>query len=366
MTRIFEARAPGKALRNGARPSFTGGASSGLLRRFGLWAVLVLVTVAFMVGSSTFRQTNNLENILEQNAIIGVVACGMVIMMIAGGFDLSVGAVGATASVVGAAVSAHHGTVLAIIAGLATGLVAGTVNGFLVARVKINPFIATFAMASIVSGLLFVATSAQSKQGNSPFLDDVASNRWGGIPIVFIVFLVFLIAVWMLLTRTRYGHYVYSVGGNAEASHLSGVPVQRVQTFAFIIGGLFAGAAGLLLTGQTGIGQPSAATDWPLQAIAICVVAGVALTGGIGRAPDVLAATLVLGVIANGLNQLSVSPYWQPTVTGLVILVAVTLDRYNRVRRTTSAPPAAGAEPAVPIAAGEPSNPAAPAPSPGR
>ena len=359
MTRIVEARAPGRVHRGTARPTLLGGAPGGLLRRFGLWAVLVIATVAFMTASPTFRQANNLENILEQNAIIGVVACGMVIMMIAGGFDLSVGAVGATASVVGAAVSAHGGTFLAIIAGLAVGIAVGSVNGFLVARVKVNAFIATFAMASIVSGLLYVATSAQSEQGNSAFLSAVASNRWGGIPVVFVVFVIFLAAVWMTLTRTRYGHYIYSVGGNAEASHLSGVPVQRVQMFAFIVGGAFAGAAGLLLTGQTGIGQPSAAADWPLQAIAICVVAGVALTGGTGRATDVLAATLVLGVIANGLNQLNVSPYWQPTVTGLVILVAVALDRYNRTRRTTSAPSAAGADPAAPLAAGTPADPAA-------
>ena len=365
MTRIFEARVPGRAERGATRPAFLGGASGGLLRRFGLWAVLVIVTVAFMIVSSTFRQTNNLENILEQNAIIGVVACGMVIMMIAGGFDLSVGAVGATASVLGAAVAGHHGTLLAIVAGLAVGAVVGAANGFLVAWVKVNAFIATFAMASIVSGLLYVATSAQSEQGTSAFLSAVASNSWGGIPIVFLVFVLFLVAVWLILTRTRYGHYVYSVGGNAEASHLSGVPVQRVQMFAFIIGGTFAGAAGLLLTGQTGIGQPSAAADWPLEAIAICVVAGVALTGGIGRAPDVLAATLVLGVIANGLNQLSVSPYWQPTVTGAVILVAVALDRYNRARRTTSPPPAAGSDDATPLATGEPSNPAAPEPASG-
>src|SRR5580704_10713792 len=284
MTRIFEARAPGRTEQDGVRLRWRAGSSAALLRRFGLWAVLVLVTVAFMLWSPTFRQTSNLENVLEQNSIIGIVACGMVIMMIAGGFDLSVGAVGATASVLGAAVAAHHGTLLAI-----------------------------------VSGLLYVATSAQSEEGTSAFLSAVASNSWGGIPIVFLVFALFLVTVWLILTRTRYGHYVYSVGGNAEASHLSGVPVQRVQMFAFIIGGIFAGAAGLLLTGQTGIGQPSAAADWPLEAIAICVVAGVALTGGIGRAPDVLAATLVLGVIANGLNQLSVSPYWQPTVTGAVI-----------------------------------------------
>jgi ribose/xylose/arabinose/galactoside ABC-type transport system permease subunit len=323
--------------------------SSGLIRRFGLWAVLVIVVAALMIASPTFRQPINLENVLEQNAIIGIVACGMAVMMIVGGFDLSVGAVGATSSVAAAWVSESHGTIPAILAGLAVGLVTGVLNGLLVAKVKLNAFIATFAMASVVSGLLYVATSAQSKTGNTPFLVSLASNRWESVPVVFIVFLGCVAVIWALLTRTRYGHYVYSVGGNAEASHLSGVPVHRVQLFAFTLGGVFAAAGGLVLLGQTTIGQPSAATDWPLQAIAICVVAGIALTGGIGRAPDVLAATLLLGVIANGLNQLSVSPYWQPTVTGLVILVAVTLDRYNRVRSAASRP--AAAAPAAPTSA---------------
>lgn len=185
-------------------------------------------------------------------------------------------------------------------------------------------------MASIVSGLLFVATGAESKQGVTPVLESAANARVAGIPVIFAVFMCCLLAVWFLLTRTKYGHYIYSVGGNAEASHLSGVPVQRVQIFAFAMGGLMAAGAGLLLLGQTMVGQPSAAADWPLEAIAICVVGGIALTGGVGRIEDVLAATLLLGVISNGLNQLNVSPYWKPTVTGLVILMAVVIDRYSQ------------------------------------
>src|SRR5580692_4162474 len=322
MARIPLPHAPANFTRNAGRRRSPRTRSSGLVRRFGLWAVLVIVVAVLMIASRTFRQPINLENVLQQNAIIGIVACGMAIMMIVWG-------------------SESHGTTLAVLAGLTVGLVTGAVNGLLVAKVRLNAFIATFAMASVVSGLLYVATAAQSETGNTPFLTSRASNRWQGIPVAFIVFLGCVAPVWAVLTRTRYGHYVYSVGGNAEASHLSGVPVQRVQMFAFIVGGLFAAAGGLVLLGQTTIGQPSAAADWPLQAIAICVVAGIALTGGTGRAPDVLAATLLLGVIANGLNQLSVSPYWQPTVTGLVILVAVTLNRYNRVRSSGSRPPAA-------------------------
>lgn len=305
------------------------------IRRLGLWIVLALVVGVLAAVSPTFRTSYNLFNILEQTSIIGIVACGMTVMMIAGGFDLSVGAIGATASVVAAVVAvAGGGDALVIAVALGIGLAIGLVNGIIIARIKINAFVTTFAMASIVSGLLFVATTAHSTVGSTPLVKAAATAKLGPVPVVFLIFLGFIALVWLLLTRTRYGHYVYSVGGNAEASHLSGVPVERVQMLAFAFGGLLAGVGGLLLLGQTDVGQPSAATSWPLDAIAICVVGGVALTGGVGRIVDVLAAALLLGVIANGLNQISVSSYWQPAVTGVVILGAVILDQYNRKRRS--------------------------------
>ncbi|MBT2502265.1 ABC transporter permease [Curtobacterium sp. ISL-83] len=309
-----------------------------LVRRFGLWIVLAVLVVALSIASPSFRDPFNLQNILEQNSLLGIVACGMTIMMISGGFDLSVGATGATAAVVGASVSTLHlGTTLTVLIALAVGVIIGLVNGYLIARVRINAFVTTFAMSSVVSGLLLVVTESQSITGGTGALQWAATGTLGPLPVVFVVFAICLVAVWVLLTRTKFGHYVYSVGGNAEASHLSGVPVQRVQMLSFALGGFFAAGAGVLLLGQTNVGQPSAAGDWPLQAIAICVVGGVALTGGIGRIEDVLAATLILGVIANGLNQLSVSPYWQPAVTGVVILAAVTLDQVNRRRRRVTA-----------------------------
>ncbi len=323
-----------------------------VIRRYGLWVVLVAVTAVLALVSPTFRQPINLQNILEQNSIIGIVACGMAVMMISGGFDLSVGAVGVCCSVLAAVLSTHFGTPAAILGALALGLVVGLVSGTLIAKVKINAFVATFAMASVVSGLLFVATGAESKPARVPLLADAAITRVAGIPVSFLVFLACLAAVWFFLTRTRYGHYVYSVGGNEEASHLSGVPVHRVKMLAFALGGFFAAVAGLLLLGQTTVGQPSAGGNWPLQAIAICVVGGIALTGGVGRVEDVLAATLFLGVIANSLNQLSISPYWQPTVTGIVILVAVVLERYNRLHRARPAAAPAPQPAATPAPAG--------------
>ena len=307
------------------------------LRRLGLWVVLAVVVAGLAIASPTFRSSYNLINILSQNSIIGIVACGMALMMIAGGFDLSVGATGATASVIGAAVTVHGGGDLtAVVAALAIGLAIGLVNGLVIARLQINPFVTTFAMASIVSGLLFVATTGHSSVGAPDAVTTAATAELGRLPVVFVVFLAVSTLCWLLLTRTRYGHYLYSVGGNAEASHLSGVPVVRVQVLAFALGGVLAAGGGLLLLGQTDVGQPSAAAGWPLQAIAICVVGGVALTGGLGRIADVVAATLLLGVIANGLNQIGVSPYWQPVVTGVVILGAVVLDQVNRRRRSSA------------------------------
>jgi ribose/xylose/arabinose/galactoside ABC-type transport system permease subunit len=307
------------------------------VRRWGLWIIVGLVVLGFSIASPTFRSAYNLSNVLEQNSVIGVVACGMAIMMISGGFDLSVGATGAAASVVASVIAVGGGgDIGSILAGLAVGVVIGLANGLVIARIKINPFVTTFAMASIVSGVLFVATSARSSVGVSPLLKEVATSSIGPIPTVFVVYVLVLVGTWLLLTRTRFGHYVYSVGGNAEASHLSGVPVARVQTMAFVLGAVLASVGGLLLLGQTDVGQPSAAGSWPLQAIAICVVGGVALTGGVGRIFDVFAATLLLGVIGNGLRQLGVVAYWVPVVTGVVILGAVILDHVNRKRRGTA------------------------------
>jgi ribose/xylose/arabinose/galactoside ABC-type transport system permease subunit len=314
--------------------------------RYGIWIALIVVTGALLLISSSFRTSQNLTNILEQNSLLGIVACGMFVMMVSGGFDLSVGAVGATVSVAAAQVSAHAGLPLAIFAGLGVGACVGLLNGLLIAKGRINPFMTTFAMASLVTGVLFVATSASPVVGNVGWLTTIALfGKVAGIPDAFIVYMGVALLTWVLMTRTKWGHYVYSLGGNREASFLSGVPVVSAQTMAFCFGGLMAGVGGLLLLGQSGIGQPSSATDWPLTAIAICVIGGVPLSGGEGRVRDTIAAALLLGVVYNGLNLLNVSPYVQPAVTGAVILVAVAGDQFSRRRSAQGArrTPAGGA-----------------------
>jgi ribose/xylose/arabinose/galactoside ABC-type transport system permease subunit len=308
------------------------------LWRYGIWVALAVVVGVLLVISPSFRTSANLTNILEQNSLLGIVACGMFVMMVSGGFDLSVGAVGATVAVAAAQVSAHAPLPVAIVTGLALGAFVGLLNGALIAKGRINPFMTTFAMASLVTGVLFVATSAAPITGNVGWLTTVALlGQVAGIPDAFVLYMAIAGLTWVLMRRTKWGHYVYSLGGNREASFLSGVPVVPVQTMAFCFGGLMAGVGGLLLLGQSGIGQPSSAADWPLTAIAICVIGGVPLSGGEGRVQDTIAAALLLGVVYNGLNLLNVSPYVQPAVTGGVILVAVAGDQISRRRSVSRA-----------------------------
>lgn len=312
------------------RPALAGRAG---LSRYALLAIFVLLLIALAIAVPHFATWPNLANVLSRNSIIGVVACGMLLMIIVGGFDLSVGAVGAMSSVVAAALIVDHSIPVGIAAGVVLGLTVGLVNGFCVAKIGINPFVATLGTQVLITGLLFVATKAQPVYGVPESFTWLGLGRIGPIPVPTIIFAIIAIATWALLRFTTFGHYIYVVGGNRAAARLAGVNVDRVTLGTYAIGGLFAGIAGIMLLGQTGIGQPASAGDWPLAAIAAVVVGGVPLSGGVGTVGGAVLGTLLLGVVANGLNLIGISPYWQPAVTGAVILVAVGIDSYQRRRR---------------------------------
>jgi ribose/xylose/arabinose/galactoside ABC-type transport system permease subunit len=298
-----------------------------------LVGIFVALVVALLVTSPAFGRAANIANVLQQNSIIGIVACGMLLMIIVGGFDLSVGAVGAMTSVLAASLIVGVNTPVGVVVALLAGLAVGVVNGVCIGIIGMNPFVATLGTQSAVVGVLFVVTQAQPVYGVPESFTQLGLGRIAGIPIVTLIFLAVVVAVWATLKFTRFGHHVYAVGGNREAARLAGIDVNRVTIGAYAVGGLLAGLAGLLLLGQTGIGQPNSATTWPLTAIAAVVVGGVPLSGGVGRVSSAVLGTLLLGVVANGLNLNGVSPYWQPAVTGFVILVAVGVDSYQRRRR---------------------------------
>ena len=300
--------------------------------RYGIFVVFVLLVGVLVIASPTFRQPGNLWNILQQNSIIGIVSCGMLLMMIAGGFDLSVGSIGSATTVVAALFFVQGAIPLGLVAALGVGLTVGLLNGLLITKVRINPFVATLGMSVLVQGVVFVGTNAAPIYNVPQDFTVVGLGRIGPVPIAAIIYAAVAVSTWAVLRFSRLGYYIYAVGGNKEASRLAGIPVDRVLIGAFMLGGLCASIAGLILLGQTGIGTPAGAATWPLSAIAACVVGGTSLSGGVGTVLGAVVGTLLLGVVANALNLFGVSPYWQPAVTGVVILAAVGIDSLQRAR----------------------------------
>lgn len=297
--------------------------------------IFAAMFVGLCVASPKFRDPQNLVNILQQNSMIGIVACGMLVVIIAAGFDLSVGAVAAAAACLGAQVMVEHSLPAGIVAALLVGIAGGLFNGLLVARVGISPFVATLGSSVLFTGLLLSHTDAKSIVGIPVGLGEFVNGRTLGVPHAALLFGLVVIAVWAFLRFTSWGHFTYAIGSSREASRLAGLPVTAVVTFGFVLAGLLAALAGLILLGQTGVGAPTAGASWALTAIAAVVVGGTPLRGGSGGVFAPVIGTLLLGVLSNALTLYGVSPYLQPTVTGIVILLAVGIDSLNSRRKAT-------------------------------
>lgn len=309
-------------------------AASPRFLEFGRQNAILLVFVAVLVALALTRQqflsVENITNILQQNAIIGVIACGMTFAIIIGGFDLSVGAVAALSAVVCASVMAHGGSLaipLGLLAGMAAGIVTGCLNGFLVAYLRVNPFVATLGTMTIIRGLVYVGTNATPVFGVPYEITNLGLGRLVGVPVVTLIFAAVALALGAMLHSTRFGHYVYTVGGNARAASMMGINAPHVRFLTYLLVSLCAALAGMLLVGQTASGQPQAALGYELTAIAAVIVGGASLGGGRGRMIDTVLGVLLLGVVSNALNLFGVSPFWQPVATGTILIAAVALDR---------------------------------------
>lgn len=302
--------------------------SASMIRRYGILVVSAILFLSLSIASPTFHSATNLANLLQQNAIFAIVACGMLLMIIVGGFDLSVGSVGALGNVTAAYLFKTTSISVGILGGLAIGALAGCMNGLIISKARVNPFVATLGTATLIRGILFVGTNAVPIYGLPRGYTVVGMGSIGPVPIAVLIGAFVVLITFALLHFTLFGHYIYSVGGNEEASRLAGINVDRIKIATYAIGGLFAAVGGLVLLGQTNIGQPSTAESWPLLVIAIVVIGGTPLTGGVGNVLSVVLGTLILGMISNGLNLLNASPYWKPAITGLIILAAVASERY--------------------------------------
>ena len=316
-----------------AAPPAPGGTTSAVSRFLstnGALVGLVLLCVALFIATPAFLTGGNLLNIGVQASTIAVLAFGMTFVIVAGGIDLSVGSVAALSGMISAFVFSTMGLPgwLSLVAGLATGALLGAVSGLGISFGRLPSFIATLAMLSVARGLTLVVSDGRPI-ATSPTVSFLGSTV-AGIPVPILVLVVAGLAASFILNRTVVGRSMYAVGGNTEAARLSGIPVRKVLVTVFLLSGLYAGLAGMLLAGRLNSAQPQAAAGYELDAIAAVVIGGASLAGGVGRVSGTLIGALILAVIRNGLNLLNVSSFWQQVIIGLVIAVAVGIDVLRR------------------------------------
>lgn len=312
-----------------------------LLARFQSLIALALMVLALSLLSDRFLTPENGWNILRQISVNLCLSIGMTLIILAGGIDLSVGAILALAGAIAAGLL-KNGVVLsalavrleftvsgAVVAGLLVGAAAGWFNGLAITRFRLPPFVATLGMFSIARGLTMLWTGGFPITGLGPTFGFLGTGIFLGIPMPVWISGT-LVGVFVVLTRkTRFGRYIYAVGGNERAALLTGLPVARIKLGVYTLGGLLAGAAGLIVTARLDSAQPNAGLGYELDSIAAVVIGGTSLSGGRGSVFGTVLGCLIIGVLNNGLFLLDVSPFWQQVVKGFVILAAVAIDRMS-------------------------------------
>ncbi len=299
--------------------------------RYSTFLILAALMLLFSLVSSRFLQVNNLLNIVDQSALLAIVAIGVTYTIISGGIDLSVGSVVALVGAVSAGLIVRAGlpVPVGILLGLVFGALLGLVNGLFVVYGRLQPFVATLAMMAIARGLTLLYTQGRPISGMGEAYTFFGS-RLGPIPVSILVLLVVVLVSGTVLRRTPFGAYVYAVGGNEETTRLAGVAVSRVKLGAYAFSGLMAAVGGIILTARLWSAQPQAATGLELQAIAATVLGGASLMGGAGTILGTVAGALIMGVLANGLNLAGVSSYLQQVITGGIFILAVLLDMWTK------------------------------------
>lgn len=295
-------------------------------QRFGLVFSFLLLMIALSLLSERFLTPANLMNVLRQATINGIVSVGMTIVILTGGIDLSVGSVLALSVTVGASLMKQGTPVgLAVASALGIGTLLGVINGLMITRAKIPPFIATLGMLTVARGLTLLYTQGQPITGLPATFRWIGTGVVAGIPMPVILSLVVFALGWVFLSRTKYGAQIYLLGDNPTAARLAGVPVDRMTVLVYAISGFCAALAGLVLVARLDSAQPIIGQGYEFNAIAAVVVGGTSFSGGEGGLAGTLLGALLIETLNNGLNLLNVSPLWEQVVKGVVIALALLL-----------------------------------------
>jgi ribose transport system permease protein len=313
---------------------------SGAFHRLLAFSGLLALVVVFSVASPNFLQTQNILAILQATSVNGVLAVAATLVIITGGIDLSVGTLMTFCAVIAGVILTNYGLPmpLGLAGALLTGLVCGTISGFVIAKLKVPPFIATLGMMLILKGLSLVISGTKpiyfndTPGFNQIALGSIVGSVFPAVPIpngVLVLFAVALIAAFVL-SKTALGRYTFALGSNEEAVRLSGVNVDRWKIAVYATAGSICGVAGILIASRLNSAQPALGQGYELDAIAAVVIGGTSLSGGRGTVLGTLIGALIISVLANGLRILSVAQEWQTVVTGTIIILAVYADILRR------------------------------------
>lgn len=308
------------------------------LRGSTLLLVLAALVVVFSLQSPLFFTYGNFVSILQACVVVGLLALGLTVVVLTGGIDLSFASVMALTSVTAGAINVSLGmpAVVAVIVALVVGAAFGALNGLLVAITRLQPFVVTLGTYSIALSLSLAVSGGGPIQGLSEDFTDLTAFRVAGIPTAVFVLALIVAVLWVATRKTRWGRFVYATGGNESAARLAGVRIKRIKFSAYVLCGLTAAVAGVLNTSTLQVAQPQPGFNLLLTGVAAVVVGGASLTGGVGSIGGTVVGVVLLAVLSNGLNVLTVAPFWQNLVLGVVIIGAVLLNETVRSRSAES------------------------------
>lgn len=292
---------------------------------------LLIIIVTFSFLSPVFLTLPNLLNVLQQSSINALIALGMTLVIISGGIDLSVGPTAAMSAVFGASLLVAGVPVpLAILMTLGVGAMCGLFSGTLIAWAGLQPFIVTLGGLSLFRAIALIFTGGNPVFGIPASFRDIINSSLFGIPTPIIIVAIIAVVLWTVMNKTPLGEYILAIGGNEEAARVAGVPVRRTKITVYVISGVLASLASLILIGRLGAAEPTIGTLWELDAIAAAAIGGASLMGGKGSIFGTLIGVIILGALRNGLTLLNIQAFYQLLATGLIIIIAMLIDRATR------------------------------------
>lgn len=304
--------------------------------RFGIFVVLLAMVLFLSVMSKNFFTASNFLNILRQVAINGILSLGMTFVLVTGGIDLSVGSVLALSSVVAATFGhpePHYPIVLVVAIAIGIGAFCGAINGVLVSRTTINPFIVTLGMMTSARGVSLLFTNGRPITDQSEAFTFLGRGTVGPITFPVIILIIVSVISVVLLQKSKFGRHTFAVGGNAQSARVSGINVANIKMMVYIYSGALAGLAGILLAARTNAANPNTGSGYELDAIAAAVIGGTSTSGGKGGVYGTLVGALIMTVLSNGMDILNVSSYIQQIMKGIIIVGAVYIDQVNSCKK---------------------------------